>query len=174
MIDYQKLTFDQVLNGLGENGNRLILSYNGDYRSIMGDDPCVNCSKGQGQFEKFKQKLNEMKDIQNSGFQLKAMYNGIQLGFGSKKILSNANLSDELAIEAINTHKLGKDLFSKLPENVDELMEGKAEKSHRQIELEKLKVPELKNLAKELEIEAEGNKAKIITDILAKEDELSK
>ena len=123
----------------------------------------------------------------NSGFKLKDTYNGIQLAFGSKVILSNVSLTDELAVKAIREHPLGEGLFAELPRSFDLGGLEETDDAHlktevsdeepkqltpesRKVELEGMDRKDLQALAKRYN-DIPGNKSNdfIITEILKKE-----
>lgn len=60
--------------------------------------------------------MSKSKNPQNSGYVLKAKYNGIPLSFGSPILVTNANLTDEIAQNLLKNHKRGALLFDKIPE----------------------------------------------------------
>lgn len=60
------------------------------------------------------------KTTNDSGYILKAKYDGIPLGFGSPVLVTNANITKEYAEKLIKEHKRGADLFDKIPEETEE------------------------------------------------------
>ncbi len=63
-----------------------------------------------------------------NSFVLKLKYNGIPLKFGSPETVTNMNITADKALYLIKNHKRGKELFDKLPDNLDELLKLKEEK----------------------------------------------
>lgn len=55
-----------------------------------------------------------------SNYRLKAKFNGIQAAFGSTKIISNDNLTDEIAKDLIKNHPHGEKLFDVIPKEQPE------------------------------------------------------
>jgi len=174
-LDYSKLSFDELAKGKFDDNRSYLVEYRNDFRSIMGQDPCVNCGKKYQEYQNFKSKLSEMADVKNSGFKLKEMYNGIPLSrdFGSKDFVSNATLDDEKAKKLITEHPKGVELFSQLPKDFKiEDLGSEEVKSERHLELEKMSAGDVKELAIELEISPK-TKAENILAIIEKEKELS-
>lgn len=58
--------------------------------------------------------LFEMKKETDCNFELKKKYNGIQIGHAGRPI-RNGEMTDQVAIELMEKHPLGKDLFEKCP-----------------------------------------------------------
>lgn len=164
-MNWEKYSLHQIKTESDGAGTRLISLFARDYAKLMNADPCLSCPGLQQRFNKFITKRNTMKDIQNSGFKLKPMYEGISLGFGSQKTLSSANLSDEVAVEFIKKHPKGVGLFSKLPEGFDaekaEVKKDKDQDPERIQELMRLKKEELEKEATTLEVSTEGTKKEI-------------
>lgn len=183
VIDYGQYTAKEILEG-DINGKRLITFYVRDYRAVMGSDPCINCGKFTPQLEKFKQKISEMKELKNSGFKLKPMFEGIQTGFGSREFVSNANLDDEKAMKLIENHPKGRELFEELPEGFDpetfKVAKAKEDvpfdwENATEEEVEKhlktLKKDALIDIAEAGGIEPKGTKDDLILAILTKREE---
>ena len=61
---------------------------------------------------------------EESKFQLKKTYEGIPLEFGSQIYVTNANITDKMALQLAKNHPRGKELVELLPENIDELLAG--------------------------------------------------
>lgn len=107
-----------------------------------------------------------MQNVQNSGFQLKKKYNGINRKTQHGKV-NNLMLSDEIAIDLIDNHPTGADLFDKVPDNLDEIREAvsNGEPSFED-QVKKLKKPALVAKATELGLDTDGTadvlKARII------------
>ena len=57
-----------------------------------------------------------------SVFRLRSVLGAIQMSFGSGQLVSNANLTDELAIEFLRVNPNRISMFSAYPENLEELL----------------------------------------------------
>ncbi|WP_462250431.1 hypothetical protein [Ekhidna sp.] len=177
MMEWQSYKIEEIKTGSDESGNRLALQFCQDYKDLFGPDAhcCHTCPSFENKINKYIQKISTMKEVKNSGFELKPMYNGIQPKFGAAPV-SNGNLTDEKAIELINEHPKGKDLFEKLPDNIDELMEGGDSGQTFDQQVNSLLKPQLVQVATALELETEGNvkelKARIIENGEVDLDEL--
>lgn len=142
MRDWTLYTSQKVLNSI-ENGKRLILEFADDYFHIFGKEICISCRKSFDlTFNKFLNKVY----MPNKDFILKAKYNGLQLKMGSNITISNYRMSEELALTFIKKHPKGKELFSHLPKNVDELLGEVKEK----------KEPKEKKSKKEFIVSSDG------------------
>ena len=119
---WKKYQAIEVLTGNDENGNRLISIFAKEYKVIMHNDICPSCNDFEIKYQNFLNKLEIMSktEIKNSGFSLKPAYDNITL-HGSQIYFNNANLTDELAIQLIENHPKGEELFDLLPENWKEL-----------------------------------------------------
>lgn len=124
MIDWSKYKAEEVKNGNDENGNRLFSLFVQDYIKIFKTDVCPNCNDFPVKFQNFINKVKEMENKNPCEFQLKKKYEGIPTSFGSQVYVTNENVSDELAIELLKNHPLGKELFETLPSNIDEVVAG--------------------------------------------------
>ena len=129
MKDWTKYKAEDVKNGLDENGNRLFSLFVQDHIKVFGIDVCPNCNDFPIKFQNFINKIKEMENKKPCEFQLKKMYEGIPTSFGSSKYVTNQNISDELAIELLQNHPRGNELFESLPKNVDELVSGNGNNS---------------------------------------------
>lgn len=126
MERWKKYQAKEVQFGIDENGNRLISFFAQDYKIVMGNEFCPSCNDFEIKFKNFINKLENMKDVKKTGFVLKAMFENITL-FGSQQYFNNSNLTDESAIELIEKHPKGKDLFEVLPEGWESLKTAKPE-----------------------------------------------
>lgn len=91
------------------------------YRMLFGES-CTGCTSKIPQYiDKLKHYDMEVEqDVRK--FRLKK---GVVISvFGSSRIYSNHNLTDEAAIELLGENIDRKTLFSKLPDNLDELLAG--------------------------------------------------
>lgn len=98
----------------------------------------------------------------NSGYALKAKYEGIPTSFGSRKLAYNHNLTDEMAKELVENHPAGEKLFDVIPEKTEgEESDEEFESSHRVKELlDSKNRDELNEIAKELELDPEEYRTK--------------
>ena len=126
-IDWTKYKAEDVKNGLDQNGNRLFSLFVQDYIKVFGVDVCPNCKDFPVKFQNY---LNKTAMSKESKFQLKKMYEGLPLEFGSQVYVTNANITDENALQLIKNHPRGKELFEVLPDNVNELL-GAGNKSDK-------------------------------------------
>lgn len=95
-----------------------------DYALYFGNNNlCASCpSKLDSYYNDFNRVFIMKLPFGDRRFIVKKKYNGLPLEFGSNIILSNANMTKDLAITFITKHSKGKNLFEKLPENIDELI----------------------------------------------------
>lgn len=114
----------EILSGKDDNGNRLISLFAKHYKQVMVTDICPACNDFEIKYQNFIKKLETMKTVKNSGFSLKPIYDNITI-HGSQKYFNNANLSDESALELLENHPKGEDLFATLPDNLEELKNPK-------------------------------------------------
>ena len=126
MERWKKYQAKEVQSGIDENGNRLISFFAQDYKIVMGNEFCPSCNDFEIKFKNFINKLENMENVKKTGFVLKAMFENITL-FGSQQYFNNSNLTDESAIELIEKHPKGKDLFEVLPEGWEKLKTAKPE-----------------------------------------------
>lgn len=113
------LNIDKVVifTGKDENGNRYLSQFLRDYKEAFGKEEinagCPKCLDSY--YTKFTKHLSKMGEKINSTYRLKAKYNGISLGFGSNVIVSNRNITDDLAEQLLKNHPRGKELFETMP-----------------------------------------------------------
>lgn len=122
MRDWSKIAKDVVFTGTDEDGNRYLSEFLRDYKQTF-DAPnieagCARCLNDY--YLKLTSTLHKMTKVKNSGYRLKAKYNGIPLNFGSQIQVFNSNLSDELAEELLEKHPAGAELFDQLPAKKEE------------------------------------------------------
>ncbi|SNA77304.1 hypothetical protein [Flavobacterium psychrophilum] len=150
----------ELLSGLDSNGSRLISAFASDYRKITGGDICTSCNGFEEKFKNFINKLKNMKNSENknSGFVLNPMYDNITL-HGSNVYFNNENLTDEMALELIEKHPSGIDLFKSFPANFKELK--KVDESTEIISFfgKDYKVDEAKELFKKAKIDSKATTA---------------
>ena len=116
---------DTVFTGSDEDGVRFLPEFLTDYESTFKTQPEAGCRKCLVRYyQQLTSKINKMNTKTTSNFRLKAMYNGIQAGHGSNQIISNASLTDEIAIDLLDNHPHGEKLFDVIPDNVDEIREA--------------------------------------------------
>jgi hypothetical protein len=163
-VNWLDKTAEQIKTGTDEKGTRLVLAFQSDYKKIFGQgaECCHTCPSFTAKVQKYKQTITKMKEVDNSGFKLKAKYEGIQVPFGSKPV-SNVNLTDAKAKEIIKNHPKGVELFDKLPEGFE--VESENEPTFEEL-VNNMKKDDLVAKAEELNIDASGNvkelKARII------------
>ncbi|SOC79821.1 hypothetical protein SAMN06296241_1358 [Salinimicrobium sediminis] len=148
-MDWREIDKAAIFTGKDENGNRYLSQFLKDYKDTFHPDMInAGCSKClEDYYQKFIKHLSTMsKKDTNSGYKLRAKYNGIPLEFGSPVQVSNANLTDELAQKLLKNHPAGEDLFETIPEGNEP-----AEKTRLE-ELKDMKRPELDKLAETLEL----------------------
>lgn len=149
--DWSKYSIDQIKTGTDEKGNRLLLAFNKEYREIFGHEPCHTCGSWAEKAKKFLNQVNTMSKVENSGYVLKKMYEGVTLEFGGNPI-SNRNLTDKIAKQLIEKHPKGAGLFLKIPEVKekpnDDPFAGK-------------KKADLQEWAKSLDLDDSGNVAEL-------------
>lgn len=84
---------------------------------------CTNCKK-----KKTTEIQNVVyEDIESkieSNFRLKGIVGIIQMSFGSGQFISNANITDDLAIEFLKVNPNRISMFEAYPENWKELVQG--------------------------------------------------
>lgn len=114
MIDWKNYKADEVKSGFDENGNRLFSLFAQDYQKVFSSEICPTCNDFPAKFQNFLNKT--IMSNTESKFKLKKMYDGIPLEFGSNIHVTNANLTDELALQLANKHPRGLELFEVYPE----------------------------------------------------------
>lgn len=108
------------------------------YHDLFGE-VCTGCpTKIAGYIKRIKNYKKTKVMSKKSKFILKKGSQIIQKG--SSKSYSNANLTDELAIEFLKKNPNRKVLFAKLPENVDELIASEDEKVLKDYKVSELRV----------------------------------
>lgn len=116
-ISLDKVT---IFTGKDKDGNRYLTQFVRDYKKVFGNerieigcDKCINTL-----YNNFIKYLNNMKTSKNTKTKavLKKKYQGIQLCFGSKFFITNANMTQEQAVYLVTKHPHGKKLFDVLPE----------------------------------------------------------
>jgi hypothetical protein len=163
---WKKYQAKEIQSGKDENGNRLISLFAKDYKQVMRSEICPACNDFTVKYQNFIKKLETMTKVKNSGFSLKPIYDNITL-HGSQKYFNNANLTDESALELLENHPKGEDLFATLPENLEELKNPKPiVPTTELVELfgKKFTVEQTKDLFKEAKIETKAASVKGFED----------
>lgn len=117
--ELQALSSEDILKGRDSN-NTPFLKILFEVHQALFHETCTTCpAKIAGYIHRIKNfKIEQMS--QKSNFQL---HTGAVIIFaGTSESYSNANLTDEVAIRFIKLNENRKSLFSKLPENIDELL----------------------------------------------------
>lgn len=121
MIDWSNIDKVTIFKGKDENGNRYLSQFLSDYKRIFNakeiNAGCERCLEDY--YLKLIKHLQMGKSTNDSGYVLKAKYDGIPLGFGSPVLVTNANITKEYAEKLIKDHKIGADLFDKIPEETE-------------------------------------------------------
>ncbi len=117
MLDWTKYKAEEVKTGTDKNGNRLISAFARDYKNTFNQDLCPSCKDFKEKFLRLIKEIKRMKntDTKKSGYLLKKMYENIPLKFGSSIYVNNSNITDEYALELINNHPRGSELFEMTP-----------------------------------------------------------
>lgn len=99
-MNWEHFTVEEIRSEVDEqSGERLLVLFSNDYSLAFGESPCVSCPGG---LTRSRQKLINNKTMND--FKVKAKYEGVPFGFGSKKHLSNEllnNAEDEKDVEAL-------------------------------------------------------------------------
>jgi hypothetical protein len=139
-MDWGSIHPNRIRSGVDSQGRRLILQFAVDFEKKLGYKLDISCPKCfQNDYDKYL-KSTIMPDKKKSAWKLKPMYEGVSLGFGSKVIISSANLTDELAEKFAKEHRKGLGLFSQYPKDYGS---KKAEAPSREAELKALSRDEL-------------------------------
>lgn len=163
---WKKYQAKEIQSGKDENGTRLISLFAKDYKQVMNSDFCPACNDFEIKYQNFIKKLETMTTVKNSGFSLKPIYDNITL-HGSQVYYNNTNLSDESAIELLENHPKGEDLFATLPEKWEDLKTKKPiVPADESVELfgKKFTVQQAKDLFKEAKIETKAASVKGFED----------
>lgn len=182
MRDWTKIKADAVFNGKDENGVRYLPEFLQDYQTTFNAVPEGGCHKCLIRYyTQITKYLSKMNTKTKSSFKLKQMFEGIQFGFGSNRIISNRNLTDEIAVELLDTHPHGKKLFEIVPNNLDEIRqsiegqepEGGSEGESLEKQLKGMSREDLDAIAPDFGIEPKDHKRKgnLIAAIVAAAEE---
>lgn len=102
--NWENFDTQTIMGGKSRDGQRYLKLFLQDYTALFGGKVNPSCSKCiKNYLNKYKSKLFDMDS--NCDYKLHKRFNGIQMGFGSNKILSNNNLTNELAQRLIEKHK---------------------------------------------------------------------
>jgi len=114
-----RLSFESIYRDVAKRG--LLIQY---YSQEFNDDKdlCATCRhKIQRYYNSLQSKFNQKSD-KMSKFSLKKDTGSIPMTFGSSKFISNANITDELAIEFLKNNPNRSIVFETLPDNWEELI----------------------------------------------------
>lgn len=121
MTNWLSIEKETIFTGKDENGNRYLSRFLKEYQETFNPDMInAGCSRClEDYYQKFTKYLLKMgtKVKTESGYVLKAKYNGIPLKFGSRKLVTNATITKEQGDYLLKNHKRGADLFDKVPDN---------------------------------------------------------
>lgn len=119
MIDWSVFDAETVFRGKSPEGTPYLLQFLRDYKRIVNpaEAPVASCKKCVQKY--LNQLINFKKmDIKISkNWKLKAKYEGITL-FGTGIILTNSNITDELAERFYKEHPAKENLFDLMPEEL--------------------------------------------------------
>lgn len=118
-MDFTKLDYNTIATGVNSDGVKYLQLFLIEYNTIFPGTVNPSCSKClQGYITKYKKAMSKNDTHpDNSGYKLKAMYEGIPLEFGSQIMVTNANLTDDYA-KVLLSHDDGKRFFSTIPEAI--------------------------------------------------------
>jgi len=123
----QSLTTTEILNGRDENNSPYLKLLFEVYQALF-KEVCTSCpTKISGYITRIKK--FKFEQMAQSNFTLKDQATIVIPG--TSLAYSNANLTDEVAIKFIKENPNRKILFSKLPKNLDELINGKKEEKKK-------------------------------------------
>lgn len=154
MHKWQKYNSEQVRTQ-EKNGSRLVLDFAKDYKKLFNQElNCLSCVKSfDNEFNKYIKAMGLDKK-QESGYKLKAKYDGISFGFGKRGRVFNKTITKKEAEELLKNHPKGKDLFQEMPKQP-------------KIDLSKMNKDELKEMLIEKDIEFnESAKKEELLDLL--------
>ncbi len=126
MRDWLKFDKNEIFNGKDEKGNRYLSQFLSDYQQTFNPEDinagCQKCLNGyyQKMINHLTMSNKKKEDSNNSGYLLKKKYENIPLSFGSRHLVNNQNITDEMAKALIDNHAKGEDLFQVIPESANE------------------------------------------------------
>ena len=150
---WSKYQAAEVRTGTDQDGNRLIVSFAGDYKAVFGADVCPNCNGFDQKFINFLNATKVMSEKKKSGYVLKKMYQNIPLEFGSSIFVNNENITDEYGSELLKNHPKGKGLFDAVPKQQDFTVDSLVKDNNKQALVkiaESLGIEDLDGTKKEL------------------------
>ncbi|PHQ27702.1 hypothetical protein [Leeuwenhoekiella nanhaiensis] len=176
MTDWREIDKTTILTGTDENGNRYLSRFLKEYQQTFQPDMinagCQRCLDDY--YNNFIKYLNTMGTAKNdSGYILKAKYEGIPLEFGSQTFVRNSTITKKQGDFLLKNHKRGEELFEQIPENAGE-PEVTGDDALK--ELLKLERKELNEKADALGLDGKSyaNKGEVAQAILDKEAEAVK
>ncbi|MAX50547.1 MAG: hypothetical protein CMH22_01030 [Methylophaga sp.] len=172
MTDWRNIDKATILTGTDENGNRYLSQFLKEYEQTFQPDMinagCQRCLDDY--YNKFIKYLNTMgtKVKNESGYKLKAKYDGIPLEFGSQTFVRNSTITKQQGDFLLKNHARGEELFEVIPEPTADADGGDALK-----ELTKLERKELNAQADALGLDGASyaNKGEVAQAILDKQAE---
>ena len=150
MRDWRKLNKVTVFTGKDKNGNRYLTQFLRDYQKTFnvleinaGCERCLN-----EYYSKLILKLNTMSNNkkQDCAYVLKLKYHGIPKTPGSRDLITNENLTNEIGDFLLKNHPRGEMLFDAMPENAGKAKSKSETKSDNVTDTEDL-AEEYKNLS---------------------------
>lgn len=116
MIDFTKMDVNTLANGVTGEGVKYLQLFLQEYTSIFSETVNPSCNKCLTSYlDKYKKKM--AKTNNTTGYVLQPKYVGMPLEFGSQTMVTNENLTEEMA-KKILARPNGEKYFSKLPEAV--------------------------------------------------------
>jgi len=101
----------------------LLVNFLKDYKNEFGGSIIVGCAKCLNSYHyEFQKKYMMNKPKEAHGFELKQKYNGIQLGANGQP-RRNGEMTEKQAIQLLEKHPAGKELFEKIPASYHEVKE---------------------------------------------------
>jgi len=109
-----------IASGVDSDGTKYLQLFLIEYTKLFPGTVNPSCNKCLSDYvTKYKKAMSTNKlHPENSGYKLKAMYEGIALEFGSQIFVTNENLTDEYA-KTLLSHDDGQRFFLDIPEAVE-------------------------------------------------------
>lgn len=119
-MDFTNMDASSIATGVDSDGTAYLQKFLIEYTKLFPGTVNPSCSKClQDYVNKYKKAMSKTElHPENSGYKLKAMYEGIPLEFGSQVMVTNANLTDEYA-KILLGHEEGQRFFAHIPEAVE-------------------------------------------------------
>ena len=115
------LEYDKGVIFRDKSRDGLFVNFIRDYQAEFGERVIVGCPNCLAKcYDKFYKKYTMVEDKHTHGYVLKAKYNGIKSKTNGSPC-RNADLTVEQAIDLIENHPHGLDLFESIPEKVEEI-----------------------------------------------------